>query len=316
MLRLVLCISVVVPMMMGVQAPGCDMTTNDEVTNPKAIFIGDSIFDLSGKISDHLEVLSGEQYRDYAVSLEEIADIIAQYERAKTEDPEIRTVIMDGGGNDVLMGYEEQCSNGVSAECEAIIAYVKTELDGLLATMNADGVKHVVFLEYYHLKGDKAKLNQAVDYLDEQLALSCSEAAIDCYFVECRTAFEGHPEYINDDNVHPSDPGSEVLVELIWAVMVENDIEQNEDDTDLDTDTGGDGDGDSDSDGDSDGDTDGDSDGDGDADGDSDSDSDTDEEPGGDDDDDAGASADGESCSCRAVGDSSTGRFSWLNSLF
>jgi hypothetical protein len=34
------------------------------------------------------------------------------------------------------------------------------------------------------------------------------------------------PSLIGNDNIHPTDEGSQMLANLIWDAMVENDIEQ------------------------------------------------------------------------------------------
>ena len=71
--------------------------------------IGDSIFALSGEISEFLHTYAGETFRRYAVSGAELTGGIlapslnSQYNTAKSDNPNIETVIMDGGGNDILL---------------------------------------------------------------------------------------------------------------------------------------------------------------------------------------------------------------------
>ncbi|MCP4133213.1 MAG: SGNH/GDSL hydrolase family protein [bacterium] len=207
---------------------GCDFNKNNNVTNPKAAIIGDSVFDLSGAISDYLEDLSGEQYRDYSVSGERMSDIIDQYYDAFSDDSDIRTIIMDGGANDILQTYKTECSYGVSAQCKQYIDDLVGDAAGLLDQMETDGVQNVVWLGYYNLPGSNAKLNDAVDYAMEEVITMCGSSSANCYFVESRDSFEGHSEYIKNDDLHPTDAGSEVLANLIWDVMVDNNIEQNQ----------------------------------------------------------------------------------------
>ena len=73
------------------------------------ITLGDSIFDLSGDIQRILEDRAGQTFRDYTLSGAELSGgIVAnsverQYSDAKSTDANIETVVMDGGGNDILI---------------------------------------------------------------------------------------------------------------------------------------------------------------------------------------------------------------------
>ncbi len=204
----------------------CDFTKNNNVTNPRAMFMGDSIFDLSGDISERIEELSGEVYREYSVSGAKIDDIIGQYDKAKGEDSDIRTVIMDGGGNDIK--DESVCHNDVlNANCQNMIDDIAVLVDDMLTEMHTDGVQNVVYMGYYHLFAKNEGLNPAVDYASEMAIDVCADAALNCYFVDTRPSFEGHPEYVLSDDLHPTREGSNVIGDLIWDTMVANDIEQN-----------------------------------------------------------------------------------------
>ena len=94
----------------AVSIVGC--TGNPYVENADrndVITIGDSIFDLNGVIQDTLEQFAGETFRDYTQSGAELAggllatSIVNQYADAKATDSNINTIVMDGGGNDILI---------------------------------------------------------------------------------------------------------------------------------------------------------------------------------------------------------------------
>jgi hypothetical protein len=79
--------------------------------NSKVIMIGDSYFAVGDYIANELENLSGEIYRHYYMGGATMGDNILgitpipnQYVNARAENAVISTVIMDGGGNDVLFG--------------------------------------------------------------------------------------------------------------------------------------------------------------------------------------------------------------------
>lgn len=205
--------------------------------NSKVIMLGDSYFDMDEYITMALEDLSGERYRHYYVSGAEFTDsaygitsIPQQYDNAKAQDPDIRTVIMDGGGNDVLLGGFSDCADdgsGVpSAECIAIINEAFDSAALLIDEMETDGIENVIYMYYPHLINDMWVLNAAMDYASDIIEAICNDSDMNCYFIDPLTAFEGHPEYIKSDNIHPSRAGGDVLAGLIWDVMVQNNIEQ------------------------------------------------------------------------------------------
>lgn len=229
---------------------GCDFAFDfNDVKNPTNKYvavIGDSIFDLSGKLQQYLAELSGETYEDWTRSGEKISGIAKQYDKAIYENPDLRTIIMDGGGNDVLQGNQDKCASygELPGECEELLDWVVDVSEDMFENMFTDGIDDLVFLGYYNLPNDMAKLNVALNYAMDEIKWSCSSANVDCYFVDPRPEFENKLDaYVKSDNIHPTDPGSEVLAEMIWDTMIENKIEQNQepgggDDDDDDDDTG------------------------------------------------------------------------------
>ena len=218
---------------------GCDIHNNDDVSglpkNNQAVIIGDSIFALSGEIKEFLALTAGENYRGYAKSGSQmngqafwgLTPIPKQYTQARSADSNIDTVIMDGGGNDVLIGARSSCEP-FSAGCQAVLDAVADTLEELFTTMNNDGVENVVYLGYYHLPRSNAGLNPALDIGIPMLAATCDGAAVPCHFVDARPLFLGNENnWVKSDNIHPTRTGSEVLATGIWTVMEQNGIEQN-----------------------------------------------------------------------------------------
>jgi hypothetical protein len=207
---------------------------NDEIVN-----IGDSIFALSGDIYDELHAKAGETWRHYALSGVQMIGgeilgppIPTQYEIAKSDDPDIRTVYMDGGGNDILLAAllfdPHDCKNcnewwcgDLSQSCKDLVDDVYVETVNLFNRMDSDGVEQVVVLGYYHLKwgifGDLTKLNDATDYGDQKFQEACNNSTANAVFIDPRDAFAGHEgSYIISDGIHPTLEGSRVLADLIW----------------------------------------------------------------------------------------------------
>ncbi len=209
---------------------------DDEIVN-----VGDSIYALSGDIYTNLEAKAGETWRHYAISGAQIvggilADPIPdQYANAKNDDPNIRVVYMDGGGNDILIPAialdPYNCKNcnyfwcgDLSQSCKDLVDDVYVETVDLLNQMDDDGVEKVVFLGYYHLKwglfGNLTLLDDAVDYGDKKLKEACVNSTANAVFVDPRASFKGkESSYIIADGIHPTAQGSAVLANLIWNAL-------------------------------------------------------------------------------------------------
>jgi lysophospholipase L1-like esterase len=157
--------------------------------------------------------------------------IPGQFQSALAANPDIKTVIMDGGGNDVLIGDANLClqTPPPDTECVARIDDVLNAAGNLLDDMAAAGVQDVVYFFYPHLpegglvQGFK---NETLDYAAPLVQQVCENAPLNCVFVDTRPAFEGHPEYFLNDGIHPNDGGSVVLANTVWSSMVANCIAQ------------------------------------------------------------------------------------------
>ncbi|GAB6095996.1 hypothetical protein JCM14469_22490 [Desulfatiferula olefinivorans] len=215
------------------QLPDAD---RDDIVN-----LGDSIFALSGDIYSELEAKSDETWRHYAISgAQMVGGILAdpvpdQYADARSDNPDIRVIYMDGGGNDILIpaiAFDPYgCKNcnywwcgDLSRSCKDLIDDIYVATVDLLNDMDDDGVEQVVFMGYYHLKwglfGDLRKLDDAVDYGDKRLRDACINSTVNAVFVDPRNAFEGKEgSYIIADGIHPTAAGSAVLANLLWNVI-------------------------------------------------------------------------------------------------
>jgi hypothetical protein len=161
---------------------------------------------------------------------------------------DIKVVIMDGGGNDVLIDNQNCMTDSMpppgDTACATAIQGTIDRAKSLLMEAASDGVKQIVYFFYPHL--DPAgggilptpapQVNATLDYaypLAEQVCCgssftstatnySCSGNATgaQCIFIDTRPAFEGHiADYIKSDHVHPTPAGSQVIADLIWAAM-------------------------------------------------------------------------------------------------
>jgi lysophospholipase L1-like esterase len=125
------------------------------------IMIGDSwmsLFDPMSGIQGGVLKASGQPYRSYSIggttllgggALDALfAAIPVQYDNAIAADPDVKTVIMTGGGNDILQsGLQADCDMNGDA-CGAQVVMILDRLSQLWADMAADGVKDVVYIFY------------------------------------------------------------------------------------------------------------------------------------------------------------------------
>jgi lysophospholipase L1-like esterase len=205
--------------------------------NNKVVFFGDSIFALSGEIQARLHSLNGNRtFRNYTTSgAELIGGAIApsveqQIGIANTDNPNSTVVVTNGGGNDILIPavafdpydcltqwYE---FGRLSSSCKALIDDIYVDGVDLLNGLHADGITHVIYLGYYYTKNGLLlvdDLEEAIDYGDMRLGQACTNAVVDCTFIDPRGAIRDSD--ITGDGVHPNATGSRKLADLIWPVL-------------------------------------------------------------------------------------------------
>ena len=211
---------------------GATSCEHGAVSANQVLVIGDSFFASSHQITAYLEaqarsdsaVSAGERYRDRSSLLANglalggtgIAD---QYADGVAEG-EARVVIMNGGGADALLG---SCDIA-NASC-AVVADAAAAAAALLAKMAADQVQHVVYV-FYPDSGD-ASVRARVDALRPLVQSACESAALPCHWLDLRATFAGHyAEYLQADQLNPTDAGSQASAQTIWQIMKQNCIAQ------------------------------------------------------------------------------------------
>ncbi|KJS33632.1 MAG: hypothetical protein VR64_02575 [Desulfatitalea sp. BRH_c12] len=221
----------------------CSLLSVPNITsagNNKIVNLGDSIFALSGKISDYLHSYAGKTFRRYATSGAEIEgasivtsfDVYSQYATAKSHYTPIETIFMDGGGNDILIPAvafdpynckKDWWESSLSSTCKDLIDDVYVDTVNLLNQMGRDGVQNIIFLGYYNLKNGligSTSLNTAVNYGDARLAAAVANATAasnNRMFIDPRPYIVSSD--ITFDGVHPSDSGARKLADLIWTKL-------------------------------------------------------------------------------------------------
>jgi len=201
----------------------------------RTVIIGDSMF-WSGwmyfggqpsPLAKWLETWSGHKIENHALvgaSLDEgwVKSIRTQYKELKKQ-PNITTLIMDGGGNDV-MSHRQDCQ-AWNQNCINMIDKSMGIAANILASAAQDGVSNVLYLGFYYLEG----LKNATDYADVHVAEICQNATVNCYFIDPRynaTTQQGlnTPSMLGSDKIHPNEEGYKILAEMIWNTALDHNI--------------------------------------------------------------------------------------------
>ena len=204
----------------------------DNADRNDVITLGDSIFDLSGDIQTNLEAYAGQTFRNYTQSGAELAggliatSVVNQYAAAKSANNNIDTIVMNGGGNDILIPAMILDPYGcrthwwrwsISRSCKNLINNVYVDAVNMLNGMDADGVDNVIYLGYYELPRGNANLAGAVNYGDKRLSEACANSTANCAFLDSRGLVPA--SHVLDDNIHPTAAGSRTLADLIWPAL-------------------------------------------------------------------------------------------------
>jgi hypothetical protein len=182
------------------------------------ITIGDSWMSLGfDGIQTALRDASGQPYRVYGVAGTQMltGEIPGQYDRAKGVDPDIKTVVMTGGGNDVILnGLGAACAAGTDS-CRMRLERIVAAFDTLWAEMAADGVRDVILVHYASDAGDG--LNPSLMH-DERLMMHAASvpAPMRCHLLFTDDIVMG--QY--SDGIHPTPAAYDRLGQAVFDMMV------------------------------------------------------------------------------------------------
>lgn len=214
----------------------------------QVIVIGDSYISWpSHTFPQDIEKASGQKWRIEAVGGMSMATggiggplgeyIPNQFDRAIEADADAHTVLMDGGGNDVLVGWLsdlaiESCKETGSSmlpRCQQVVTDAIAAAGKLIDRMAAAGIRDVVYFFYPHVPEGRpiggAHPNEILDFALPQIEAFCdsreqaTDGALRCHFIDMVPVFEGHdPDWFNTD-IHPNSDGSKAMAEEVWAKM-------------------------------------------------------------------------------------------------
>jgi lysophospholipase L1-like esterase len=208
-------------------------------SSTQVVALGDSYMSLPMMLVPRIEALAsaagalsfGQNYRDYSAPGTTLGsptfpgDIPPQWDYALADNRDITTIIMDGGGNDIIASLGSilaGCLDPGAAQnpaCTSIIQDCMNVVRQLATRAKSAGVDDVIYFLYPHVPiGGDDILDYSVQEAKKMTA-ELTTPTFRVHLIDTRAAFEGHPEYFDLDPVHANDAGAEVIANLIWQKM-------------------------------------------------------------------------------------------------
>lgn len=172
-----------------------------------------------------------------------------QFETAIRADPDIIAVVMDGGGNDLLIPAlgRPDCKNmsnaATVAGCQQIVTDGIAASTKLMARMADAGVRDVIFFFYPHVPNGTllggSSPNVMLDYALPLVKEACDSAVtktagkLRCWFLDTIPIFEppgqaAHTDWFAPNDIHENSKGSKAITEAIVTLMKEHCVGQPE----------------------------------------------------------------------------------------
>lgn len=218
----------------------------------QTVLIGDSYVNWTTHTFQADLTRAGEPSRIYAIGGASMATggittlIPDQFENGVKADKDIRVVVMDGGGNDILVPAATwigggNCKNSANAPnlpvCQQIVQASLDREQVLWKRMADVGIRDLIFFFYPTVPNNTvlggANPNAIAAWARPKVKAGC-DAAYDntgqrlrCHFVDMVPVFQGHPEYFTTGDIHPNTTGSAAMAKAVWQTMTDACVGQN-----------------------------------------------------------------------------------------
>jgi len=199
---------------------GRDVVTIGDSWMSNTLLTGDGI-------EGALRRLTRQRYRNYGVQGVMLlssslfgAAIPTQFDRALRASRDIKTVIMTGGGNDIIQtpGLQQDCARG-GQTCQRKLEQIGAGLKALWQKMADSGVKDVVYIGYASDAGSSGE--GAANANANGVAQLCAAAPLNCHLIDSTPIVRGQ---FNIDGIHPSRAANDRLAQAIWTLMEQRGI--------------------------------------------------------------------------------------------
>jgi hypothetical protein len=196
-------------------------------TGTDVVLLGDSwmsntlqIEGTGGGLAPSLIAAAGKPYRNYAVQGVMMLTASAfgpaiptQYDTAKRANPTIKTVVMTGGGNDIIQNptIQSACNTG-GAACVELLNKVSDAMNTLWTKLADDKVEDVVYVQY---ASDVGSTDPSVRGMQKVPAI-CTMGRIRCHTVDSTAAVM---KQIAGDGIHPLQSANTRLAKVVYDLM-------------------------------------------------------------------------------------------------
>jgi hypothetical protein len=163
-----------------------------------------------GGIADAIKSIGNVRYRDYSVTATQLSTgaIPRQFTQAVRANKDIKTVIMTGGGNDVLIGGADPAKAG---------ALIVNELNKLWTTMSEAGVKDVVYIQYASSAGTARSRGAIDDNAAPPPIPICQKGPIICHSVPTSDIVTRRE--LGVDGIHPNSSGNSKIAKRVLELL-------------------------------------------------------------------------------------------------
>ncbi|MFM2415398.1 MAG: hypothetical protein RL385_121 [Pseudomonadota bacterium] len=182
------------------------------------ITIGDSwmLLLLTG-IQESLTEVAMQPYRKYGAPGTQVVtgEIPRQFDTALRADRNIKTVVMTGGGNDILLtGAGADCETG-GPNCTAKLDDVAETLDTLWAKMSTSGVQDVVHVMYAEIAVKNNPVKNLPAHLARLQTLCNSHPPMRCFQLNTDSLVDR----LRIDGIHPTDENYDKIGKAVFDLM-------------------------------------------------------------------------------------------------
>ena len=173
-----------------------------------------------GGIAPSLQRASGQPYANYGVqgvmllSADAFGPAIpTQWDTAKLYSSDIKTVVMTGGGNDVIQnpGLQSDCQMD-GEQCKQFRMDLVAALDKLWTQMASDGVQDVIYVRYAAQAGMMMPSTMSMP----MVPAICTSGKIRCHSLDTTDLVNGE---IALDNIHPLVSANDRMAKALVDMM-------------------------------------------------------------------------------------------------
>ena len=198
---------------------------------------------------DNPYTLGGRLYAvgGYSMASGGIGFIPPELDTAIAADPDIIAIVMDGGGNDILvpdatLAGSSDCKNSSmtppAAVCQQIVQMAMDAATAMMQNAADHGIKDVIYFFYPDVPSNTTlggtSPSTILDWAYPMVKDLCDQAInntngkLHCHFLDTRPIFEGHSDWYAVGDIHENSTGSKAIADAVLQIMKDKCIAQPE----------------------------------------------------------------------------------------